>query len=103
MLLGAWTLVVWATRIRNAAGEVGPTLLASSFVVLALAVFVTRGASRPLRALAGWTVAVWAIRLVDIALLSEHPAGFVVVHTVLALVSIGLAGWAVSGRASGDL
>ncbi|HET7722671.1 MAG TPA: hypothetical protein VFK43_22080 [Acidimicrobiales bacterium] len=89
--LALWSLFVWGVRIRNAAGEVGPTVVAGSFVVLAVAVLVTTGARLPTLALAGWTIAVWLVRAVDIALLSDHEVGFVAVHTVLAAVSIALA------------
>jgi hypothetical protein len=95
VLLAAWSLFVWGVRIRNAAGDLGPTLLSLSFVVLAVAVLVSRGARPPTLALAGWTVAVWAVRLVDIAVLSDHEPAFVAVHAVLAVVSIGLAAAAV--------
>ena len=43
--------------------------------------------------LAGWTVAVWVVRAVDIAALSDHDTAFVVVHLVLAAVSIALSVW----------
>jgi hypothetical protein len=89
--LAAWTLFVWGVRIRNAGGELVPTVVAVTFVLLAVAVLVTRGGRTVTLALAGWTVAVWAVRLVDIALLSEHDAAFVAVHAVLAVVSIALA------------
>jgi hypothetical protein len=88
--LALWSLFVWGVRIRNAEGELGPTSLAVSFVVLAVAVLATRGARLPTLALAGWTIAVWVLRAFDIALLSDHEVGFVVVHTVLAAVSIVL-------------
>ena len=38
----------------------------------------------------GWTIAVWALRTPFI-LVHDHPAGFKIVHTVLAVVSIVLA------------
>lgn len=85
------TLLVWAVRIRNAAGEVGPTLLSLTFVALAVWVLASRGARPAVLALAGWTVAVWSVRAVDIALLSDHEAAFVAVHVVLAAASITLA------------
>ena len=94
--LAAWTLLVWGVRIRNAAGEVGSTVVAVSFVALAVAVLVRRGGRMPTLLLAGWTVAVWAVRLVDIALLSDHEVAFVVVHATLAVVSVALAAWAVA-------
>lgn len=89
--LALFTLFVWGVRIRNAVGELGPTLLAITFVALAVAVLLTKAGRSATLALAGWTVAVWVVRLVDIALLSDHEAAFVVVHAVLALVSISLA------------
>jgi hypothetical protein len=93
LALALWSLFVWGVRIRNAAGAAGPTLLAVSFVALAVAVLVSRGARLPTLGLAGWTVAVWVARLVDIALLSDHDVAFVAVHAVLAAVSIALAAW----------
>jgi hypothetical protein len=107
LALVAWTLVVWTTRIANiwrdealSTGEqVGRTALALSFTVLALAVLVTlwRGSARASRvavgALAAWSVAVWVVRDVRIAF-GDHDAAFVVVHVVLGLVSVVLAGLA---------
>jgi hypothetical protein len=89
--LALFSLFVWGVRIRNAAGELGPTALAVSFVALAVAVLLTRCGRSATLALAGWTVAVWVVRIVDIALFSDHEAAFVAVHAVLAVVSISLA------------
>ena len=105
--LAVWTLVVWGGRIRNAIADdagAGSVVLAVTFVLLALLVLATRGGWRPVVALAAWTVAVWAVRAVDIALFSDHDTAFVVVHLVLATVSVALAAWAArtvtrSGRA----
>jgi hypothetical protein len=86
-----WTLVVWGGRFRNALADgdgAGPVVLAVTFVALAAAVLVTRGDRRAVVALAAWTVAVWVVRAVDIALLSDHETAFFVVHVVLA--SLGL-------------
>ena len=80
----AWTVFVWAGRIRNG----GSVLLAASFLVLAAIALWRRG--RWITALAGWTIAVWAVRTPYI-LVHDHPVGFKVVHTVLAAVSIALA------------
>lgn len=103
-----WTLLVWATRIDNiwsddaldTSGKVSRTLLAVTFVAVAAAVGVVaaRTFRRPPTALdvrvvqvaAGWTVGVWVVRAVGIAL-AGHEVGFVVVHTVLAVVSAALA------------
>ena len=102
--LSLWTLFVWTTRIRNvlgddelgAAGRAAGLALSGSFVVLAVvSLAAVRGRSRLLgpaaRALAAWTVGVWLVRGTGIAL-GDHRASFVVVHLVLALVSIALAG-----------
>ena len=79
-----WTVFVWIGRIRNG----GSVLLAASFLVL---VAVALWRRRPwVTVLAGWTVAVWAVRTPYI-LVHDHPADFKVVHTVLAIVSIAFA------------
>ncbi|MDQ6852379.1 MAG: hypothetical protein M3046_01605 [Actinomycetota bacterium] len=80
----AWTVFVWAGRIRNG----GSVVLAASFLLLA-AVAIWRG-GRWITALAVWTIGVWAVRTPYI-LMHDHPAGFKVVHTVLAAISIALA------------
>jgi hypothetical protein len=94
---------VWTTRIRNiwtddalsAGTQWARTALALSFTVLALAVghavyHRTSWRDGVVRLLAGWTVVVWVVRAVGIAL-ADHDAAFVAVHVVLAVVSIGLA------------
>lgn len=101
--LVVWTFLVWTARIANVwgdegldtAGKVGRTALALSFTALAVAVLVAlrRRAPGPIRAavlaLAAWTAAVWVVRGAGIAT-GDHEAGFVAVHLVLAVVSIGL-------------
>jgi hypothetical protein len=117
-VLVAWTLLVWATRLRNIwaddaldlGGRLGRSALAGSFTVLAVLVAVglwhrrsrSVGWLRPaVLALAAWTVAVWVVRMAGIAT-GGHGVGFVVVHLVLAVVSVGLAGLAaVEARAAG--
>ena len=111
-VLSAVTLLIWTTRIRNiwtddeldTAGQLGRTALSLSFTVLAAVGLWLwwqgrRAGAAPgwapafVRAFAGWTVAVWVVRAVQIAL-ADHAVAFVVVHTVLAIGSIGLALWA---------
>jgi hypothetical protein len=117
----AWTAFVWIGRIRNAlgdaaldaAGRTGPILLSVSFLALAslaagLLVPLVRGRASDrvgrafgtvLLVLAGWTTAVWVVRVADIALGGDHDVPFVVVHTVLGVVSVALGCAAVvSGR-----
>ncbi len=105
--LVAWTFLVWTTRIGNiwrdtdldTAAKWARTALALSFTVLALGVVVAlrRRAPAPLVAavgvLAAWTTGVWIVRGAGIVA-ADHAAGFTVVHTVLAVVSIVLAAFA---------
>lgn len=95
--LAGWTVFVWGTRIRNIARDGGSTVslaVALALVVLAVVVAVSLvrdGTPRwAVPALAAGTVVAWAVRAPQI-LLGDHAAGFKVVHTVLALVSIALA------------
>ena len=79
-----WTVFVWIGRIRNG----GSLLLAVSFLGLAgLALWRLRPF---LTLLAAWTVGLWVLRTPYI-LVHDHPADFKIVHTVLAVVSVGLA------------
>jgi hypothetical protein len=102
VVLSAWTLPVWTTRIGNIWGDDdlttgekwGRTGLAMSFTVLAVAVLIAVVRRAPWRgpavkALAGWTIAVWLVRALGIAM-GDHEAAFVLVHLVLAVVSIAL-------------
>ena len=108
--LVVWTVFVWGGRVRNALGDpdlsgggrTGPLLLAATFLVPAVALAVALVVSGrqqahdrgPVRALVGalglWTVCVWVVRAADIVLGGDHPVPFVVVHVVLAAVSVGL-------------
>ncbi|HYF47426.1 MAG TPA: hypothetical protein VD926_14525, partial [Acidimicrobiales bacterium] len=81
-------------------GAWGRVALAVAFTVVGVALLAvawrargrTLAASEVLvvRAAAAWTVGVWIVRGVQIAL-ADHEAAFVVVHLVLAVVSIALA------------
>ena len=95
-LLVVWTVFVWGGRIRLAEGEVGPFLLALTFLVPTLALVVAllrfRAAVPALvGALALWTTAVWVVRDVDIVVGGGRSAGFVAVHVVLGVVSVAVA------------
>jgi hypothetical protein len=104
--LVGWTLFVWGTRIGtiwsdddlDAVARVGRTLLVASFLVLAaltVAALVRKDArlATVVRTFAVWTAGVWVVRMVAMAT-GDHSTGFVVVHGVLALVSVVLAGLA---------
>ncbi len=113
LIFGLWTLFVWGGRLRNLWLDPGGFAEASRwslggsivFSILGLAVVaiwllgrfsaVTGSlAGAPVErlaimALAAVTTVIWLIRGVDIAL-GDHPFGFIAVHVVLAVVSIGL-------------
>jgi hypothetical protein len=109
LVLAGWQLYVWGTRIANVAGDDGLTgtdqvlrvALSLSFVLVAAAAVwawrsmaggrpATALAARAVQVGAAWTVFVWVVRGIDIAL-GGHSAAFVVVHLVLAVVSVVLA------------
>ncbi len=109
LAFGAWTLFVWATRVGTAFEQddlsglerVGRVGLALSFTLLGIALVgvwwsgrhapsPTRAQVAAVRVAAAWTVGVWAVRAVQIAL-ADHDVAFVVVHLVLAVVSVALA------------
>lgn len=111
-----WTLFVWVGRVRNALGDPGlddrgrsgPLLLALSFVVPSLLLVaglvvaqrrrrsLAPAASTLLRVLVAWTAVLWLFRAGDIVLTSDEGVAFVVVHVVLAVVSIALGAWALA-------
>lgn len=113
-----WTVFVWGiVRLRNilsdpdlsGSGMIVPLVLSASFWVPAALLLLgivrsrrststgepSRMVDLGLVGLAAWTIAVWIYKAIDIAIFSDHPIGFVVVHTVLAVVSVGLAGFVV--------
>jgi peptidoglycan/LPS O-acetylase OafA/YrhL len=99
VLLAAWSILVWAGRLRNMVADdelaLGRGALAASFVVGGLLVLwaaIRRARWLPVavRAVAWWTIGVWILRGIGI-LLADHPAEFEIVHTALAVISIGIA------------
>lgn len=119
LALSAWTVLVWTTRIRNiwtddsltTSGQLWRTALAGAFTVFAVvtagAWLRARRADRAtssflpvwIRAFAVWTIVVWSIRAVQIGG-AGHGVAFKAVHTMLAIVSVGLALWAAREAAS---
>jgi cytochrome bd-type quinol oxidase subunit 1 len=92
-----WTLFVWGTRIVNILTDgagAGALVVATALTALAVAAGLSLARVRRLPwavpALAAATVAVWAVR-VPLLLGHDHEAAFVVVHLVLAGVSVALA------------
>jgi hypothetical protein len=111
----AWTGFVWIGRIRNALADdelrgaalAGVVALSATFLVLAASALVLlvrwargRAPTRADRAVVlanlVWAAGVWAVRIVDIALLDDHDAAFVVVHVALGVVSVLLWWWALA-------
>jgi len=98
-VLVAWTVFVWAGRIKLADAEIGPLLLALTFLVPAVALAVSlvwfrAAVPAMVGALALWTTGVWVVRDIDIVAGGDHPVPFVVVHVVLGVVSVVVAGMA---------
>lgn len=109
LVFALWTLFVWGGRLRNLWLDPGGFAEASRWSLVGSIAFTTLGLGvlglwlarrfrpessgllRPaIWALAALTTGVWLLRGVDIAL-GDHELGFIVVHVVLAVVSIGLA------------
>lgn len=110
----AWTVFVWATRIRNALGDdsleggalAGVLLLSASFLAGSLVVVLaavdavrqrrlgerwpTTTLSVSVVVMAAWNAVVWASRMVGIATNGSHDFAFVAVHVVIGLSSIAL-------------
>jgi hypothetical protein len=90
----------WSSTTESSSAKAISTVLAASFIVFALAgvallmrswsTGLTRSAGMFLVAFAGWTIVVWCVRIVAIAV-GDHGAAFKIVHVLLGLISIGLA------------
>ena len=96
-VFAAWTVFVWATRMRNIVEDQGSFLdlsTAAALAALGVAVAVTarKGGLPPvLVATVVVTVAVWAVRTPLIVFDADHGVAFKAVHTALAVMSVGLA------------
>lgn len=95
-----WTVFLWVSRLRNVLtndelSSVGRALriaVVVLFVALAswAAIGVRSGRDRPVWVLIIWTIGYWLVRHTGI-LIDDYSVGFKLVHTVLAIMSIGLA------------
>jgi len=107
--LAGWSVIVWASRIRNVAGDDDLSAAGTTWRVAAALVFVVGGLAlgyaiatkqrwllQLTLVLAAWTTVWWLVRGIGILLDPNHDATFKAVHTVLMAVSLGLAGWAVA-------
>lgn len=106
--LVAWTVFVWGSRLRNiwtaddisTNGQILRTVFAGVFLALGCAMgwrlWARRGRAlgqstqRVLMVLIVWTVGFWLVRGIGI-IVDDHTLGFTMVHTVLMVISIGLA------------
>jgi len=107
-----WTIFVWGiVRVRNIMGDADltgsertwPLILAASLwvpaAVLLMVLVITLIRKKPfaqaatvgVAVLGVWTTLVWMVRAFDIALVSDRELPFIVVHLVLAVISVGLA------------
>lgn len=96
-----WTIFLWVSRLRNVLGNdelssAGRAVRVGVVVVfVALAAVASVGIRRrqaPLIwVLIVWTIGYWLVRHSGI-LFGDYSAGFKLVHTALAVVSLGLAG-----------
>ena len=99
--------MVWVGRLRNMLGDDGLTAGARAWGILVAGVFLVSaalvatlplglwhrrplGSTRLVSVFCLWTIVFWAVRGGGL-LFADHEAGFKAVHTMLALVSIGLA------------
>lgn len=103
--LCGWTVFLWITRIKNALGDDDMSAGGKTIAVITSLAFVGAagalafahvrslpGARRGAAAFALVSIVYWLIRATTIVV-RDHPAGFTVVHTVLALVTVGLGVW----------
>ena len=89
--LPAWTLFVWATRIRIIVSQhQSKTAVIVPLVLTVLAIGALIERRSWLRALVVATVVVWVVRL-PMVLVHHHSVPFKLVHAVLAIVSLALA------------
>lgn len=101
--LVVWTLFVWVSRLRNVVdndeltdfGRGWRIVVVGIFVSLAGLVCISKWKKSELFtpsviALALWTIGFWLVRGGGI-LIGDYSAGFKAIHTVLMIVSIGLA------------
>lgn len=99
--LAAWTLFTWGTRIRNASSDdeaLTAYLLPLALIAIAVMTLVRARRWGPLLVIT--TTVAWLVR-VPMILVSDHPIGFKVVHTMLAVISWALAAWSVRSGSRG--
>lgn len=95
-VLVGWTVVVWASRLRNVLGDDELDDRGVAWRIVVVVVFVTlavaSASGRAVSILVWWTIGFWLVRGGGI-LLDDHDVGFTVIHTALMAVSIAAAMW----------
>lgn len=109
--LVAWTLLVWVGRIRNVLADdalsatgtawrlgLAGSLVTGAVIVGATMVAAPRRTRTAARILAAVGIVVWTVRGTQIAL-ADHPAGFIAVHSALAVATIALSAFVLATTA----
>jgi hypothetical protein len=112
LVLAAWTLLLWSTRVRNAVADdslVGWSRtwqvgIAVIFVVVGLGLGVSSIVRARIAVPVGVGLAVfgslwWTVRWVGI-LLHDHSLAFTIVHTILAIGTVAISVWLIKLVAS---
>ena len=100
VLIG-WTLFLWGSRTRNVVSNEALSVWGTAwrlgvvvvFVALAVVALRRSARNRVLPVLVWWTIGYWLVRGGGIVLDANHDASFKVVHSVLMVISIGVAMW----------
>lgn len=97
-MLVVWTVVVWVSRFRNVLADDDLSAAGTTWRIVVVVVFVALAGwvlidGRRLVFLVVWTVGFWLVRGIGI-IIDDHDLGFTLVHTVLMVLSIGIAAWA---------
>ena len=113
LVLAAWTLLLWTTRVRNILADDALTGWSRTWQLGAAVGFVVAGvglgvlsllrpalALRPGLALALFGAAWWIVRGTGVVL-ADHPLGFTVVHVALAAGTVAIGAWLVRSVLAG--
>ncbi len=96
LTLIGWTLLVWMSRARTVVDNGDLSTWGTSWrigvVVVFLALASLAARDRMIGLFVAWTIVYWVVRGGGL-LITEHSIGFKAIHTVLMVVSIGLAMW----------
>ncbi len=110
LVLAAWTILLWSTRVRNALDDatlvgwsrtwqvgVSVLFLVVAAVLAGLSLLRPSGARRVGVVLAVAGSIWWAIRGVGIVV-GDHEPAFTIVHVILAIGTIAISSWLLRGE-----